>query len=77
MTGNLMQGCIDCKKFIYTLDIELVDELDQPIPAIGYDIVLEGRNLVLKTGKSDADGRIMVDELPPLPLRLVLNTVVV
>lgn len=74
MTGNPMQGCIDCKKFIYTLDIELVDELDQPIPAIGYDIVLEGRNLVLKTGKSDADGRIMVDELPPLPLRLVLNT---
>lgn len=74
MTDNQMQGCIDCKKFIYTLDIELVDELDQPIPAIGYDIVLEGRNLVLKTGKSDADGRIMVDELPPLPLRLVLNT---
>lgn len=74
MTDFPMQGCVDCKKFIYTLDIELVDELDQPIPAIDYDIVLEDKNLVLKTGKSDGNGRIMVDELPPLPLRLVLNT---
>ncbi|MDO2953703.1 lipase family protein, partial [Aeromonas simiae] len=54
--------------------IELVDELDQPIPAIGYEIVLEGRNRVLKRGTSDGDGRIMVNELPPLPLRLVLDT---
>lgn len=68
MTDFPMQGCVDRKKFIYTLDIKLVDELDQPIPAIDYDIVLEGKNLVLKTGKNDGNGRIMVDELPPLPL---------
>ena len=74
MTDFPMQGCVDCKRFIYTLHIALVDELDQPIPAIDYDIVLEDKNLVLKTGKSDGNGRIMVDELPPLPLRLVLNT---
>ncbi|MGL4747298.1 MAG: hypothetical protein ACRCYF_06115 [Shewanella sp.] len=65
MTDFPMQGCVDCKKFIYTLDIELVDELDQPIPAIDYDIVLEDKNLVLKTGKSGRDANLVLPYTSP------------
>ncbi|TQQ34134.1 lipase family protein [Vibrio cholerae] len=74
MSSNVMQGCVDCSKFVYSLDIELVDELAQPVGLVDYEIILESRNLVLKKGMSDGQGRIIVDDLPPLPLRLVLNT---
>nr|WP_278987038.1 hypothetical protein [Plesiomonas shigelloides] len=74
MSLNNMQGCVDCSKFVYSLDIELVDELAQPVGFVDYEIILESRNLVLKKGKSDGHGRIIVDDLPPLPLLLALNT---
>ncbi|EEO01777.1 lipase family protein [Vibrio cholerae] len=71
---NKMQGCVDCNNFVYSFDIELVDELEQPISDIDYEILLERNNLVLAKGKTDGQGRISVEGLPSLPLRLVLDT---
>lgn len=71
---NKMQGCVDCNNFVYSFDIELVDELEQPVSDIGYEILLERNNLVLAKGTTDGQGKISVEGLPSLPLRLVLNT---
>ncbi|KAB7684633.1 hypothetical protein GBN23_02410 [Plesiomonas shigelloides] len=71
---NKMQGCVDCNNFVYSFDIELVDELEQPISDIDYELVLEKNNLILAKGKTDGKGKISVDSLPSLPLRLVLDT---
>ncbi|WP_429218948.1 lipase family protein [Aeromonas veronii] len=71
---NKMQGCVDCNNFVYSFDIELVDELEQPVSDIDYEILLERNNLVLAKGKTDGQGKISVEGLPSLPLRLVLNT---
>lgn len=71
---NKMQGCVDCNNFVYSFDIELVDELEQPISDIDYELVLEKNNLVLAKGKTDGKGKISAEGLPSLPLRLVLDT---
>lgn len=71
---NKMQGCVDCNNFVYSFDIELVDELEQPISDINYELVLEKNNLVLAKGKTDGKGKISAEGLPSLPLRLVLDT---
>ncbi|MFM5521248.1 lipase family protein [Aeromonas jandaei] len=71
---NKLQGCVDCNNFVYSFDIELVDELEQPISDIDYEILLERNNLVLAKGKTDGQGKISVEGLPSLPLRLVLDT---
>lgn len=71
---NKIQGCVDCNNFVYSFDIELVDELEQPISDIDYELVLEKNNLVLAKGKTDGKGKISVEGLPSLPLRLVLDT---
>lgn len=71
---NKMQGCVDCNNFVYGFDIELVDELEQPVSDIDYEILLEKNNLVLAKGKTDGKGKISVEALPSLPLRLVLDT---
>ena len=71
---NKMQGCVDCNNFVYSFDIELVDELEQPISDIDYELVLEKNNLVLAKGKTDGKGKVSAEGLPSLPLRLVLDT---
>ncbi len=68
------QGCVDCSKFVYQIEIELVDELDQPVSAIPYKVLREDDAKVIKEGRSDASGRILLDELPSLPVRLVLDS---
>lgn len=74
MSGNSVQGCINCEKFFYSLDLELVDERGQSIPDVPYTIFLRKDNKALKTGATDGSGRIIVDGLPPLPLLLVMDT---
>ncbi len=74
MAYNPMQGCLDCSSFVYSIDIELVDELGQPISDIDYEISLGSNNKVLKKGKTDGEGRIMVDGLPSKLLFLTLDT---
>lgn len=69
-----MQGCVDCNNFAYSFDIELVDELDLPVSDIDYEILLEKNNFVLAKGKTDGKGKISVEGIPLLPLRLVLDT---
>lgn len=68
------QGCVDCSKFVYQIEIELVDELDQPVSAIPYKVLREDDAKVIKEGRPDASGRILLDELPSLPVRLVLDS---
>jgi len=68
------QGCIDCSKFVYQIEIEIVDELDQPVSAILYKVLREDDAKVIKEGRSDASGRILLDELPSLAVRLVLDS---
>jgi hypothetical protein len=68
------QGCVDCSKFVYQIEIELVDELDQPVSAIPFQVLRGDNAQVIKAGRSDGSGRIVLDELPPLPVRLVLDS---
>ncbi|MGT4068584.1 UNVERIFIED_CONTAM: lipase family protein [Aeromonas hydrophila] len=68
-----MKDCLDCNAFVYSFDIKLVDELESPIADIPYKIILENNGLALKEGRTDGSGQIIVDDLPPKPLRLVLD----
>lgn len=68
-----MKGCLDCNAFVYSFDIKLVDELESPIADVPYKIILENNDLVLKEGRTNGSGQIIVDDLPPKPLRLVLD----
>jgi len=74
MSDGVVQGCINCEKFTYNLELEFVDELGQPISDVPYTIYLDKNKKVLKEGATDGNGRIIVDGLPALALSLVLDT---
>lgn len=79
-----MSGCISCEKLKYSLDILLVDEQGSPIANVPYrlydgaseaSLALygEGAGITPREGVSDKNGQIKQKELPPGPVRLVLD----
>lgn len=74
MSISMDQGCQDCSKFIYSLDIQLVDELNQAVAGVPYQLALDSGGFVLKKGTTDAQGRLLIDDLPPKPMRLILDS---
>lgn len=63
--------CADCQLATYSYDIQLVDELNQPIAGVPYKLTVAGRMMV--EGKTDAEGKLFEDELIPGSAVLTLD----
>jgi hypothetical protein len=74
------EGCVDCKKLKHSVDILLVDELDQPIANVPYTLHHSlsmasdsiGGKVAPRSGVTGGDGSITEKELPAGPVKLVL-----
>lgn len=65
--------CQDCNKFQYSFDITLVDELNQPIGGVPYRVIEANSGFEHTSGTINSQGKIQLTDMPPKPLRLVLD----
>lgn len=65
--------CQDCNKFQYSFDITLVDEQNQPISGVPYRVVEANSGFEHASGTINSLGKIQLTDMPPKPLRLVLD----
>ena len=75
MSDNTHQGCQDCSKFVYDMDIKLVDELNQPLAGIPYRVLLDSdKSVELAQGTTDDSGELQLKNLPAKVIRLLLDS---